>query len=91
MIVPIVELKKFKKYGFKKCKGEYGKQNCYYLCVSRGIQMIFLSPKIVDIMPWEENDPRVHTKPNCRYRDTRTALEIVLQLVKHGMIDVKLF
>lgn len=91
MVVPIAELKEFKKYGFKKCKGEYGKQNCYYLCVSRGVQMIFLSPKIVEIMPWEENDPRVHTKPNCRYRDTRTALEIVLQLVKHRMIDVKLF
>ena len=84
MIIPIVDMKEFEKIGFKKCKKPYDK--CYYLCVARGIKMIFLSPVMVDIMKWEENDPRIHKKPNCRYRDCRTALEIVVEMAKNNMI-----
>ena len=84
MIIPIVDMKEFEKIGFKKCKKPYDK--CYYLCVARGIKMIFLSPVMVDIMKWEENDPRIHKRPNCKYRDCRTALEIVVEMVKNNMI-----
>lgn len=34
MLIPKVEAKEFEKFGFKKCKGEYGKNGCYYLCVA---------------------------------------------------------
>ena len=44
MINPTKPIEEYKKYGFKKCKGEYGKNHCYYLCVKDGNQMIFLSP-----------------------------------------------
>lgn len=43
MLRPKVDVKEFEKHGFKKCKGEYGKIGCYYLCVSRGVKMIFVS------------------------------------------------
>lgn len=84
MIVPIVDIKEFEKVGFKKCKKPYDK--CYYLCVAKGIQMIFLSPVMVDIIKWKEDDPRIHKRPNCRYRDCRTALEIVVEMAKNNMI-----
>lgn len=35
MLIPKVEAKEFEKFGFKKCKGEYGKNGCYYLCVQK--------------------------------------------------------
>ena len=84
MLIPIVDMKEFEKVGFKKCKKPYDK--CYYLCVARGIQMIFLSPVMVDIIKWNDDDPRIHKNPNCRFRDKRTALEIVVELVKNNMV-----
>lgn len=87
MLVPAVDLKEFEKFGFKKCKGEYGKIGCYYLCVSRGIKMIFISSVIVDVQNWEQDDPRIHKRANCRYSDIRTAMDILCELIKVGMID----
>lgn len=84
MIKPIVDIKEFEKAGFKKCRKPY--DSCYYLCVSRGIQMIFLSPVMIDIIKWKNDDPRIHKKANCRYRDRRTALEIVVEMAQKGMI-----
>ena len=49
MLIPKVKAKEFEKFGFKKCKGEYGKNGCYYLCVSRGCKMLFVSPAIFDV------------------------------------------
>ena len=73
-----------KKIGFKKCKKPY--DMCYYLCFARGVQYIFLSPKMLDINKWENNDPRIHKNANCRYRDGRTALEIVVEMAKNNMV-----
>ena len=84
MLIPIVDIKEFEKAGFKKCKKPYDR--CYYLCVAKGIQMIFLSPVMIDIIKWKEDDPRIHKRPNCRYSDGRTALEIVVEMAKINMI-----
>ena len=73
MLIPTVPVKEFKKFGFKKCVGEYGKSECYYLCVARGTKMLFVSNK----------------KPNCRYRDKRTYLDIIYELIKAGMLKSK--
>lgn len=89
MLKPTKPIETYKKYGFKKCKGEYGKNNCYYLCVSKGYEMIFLSPEMIDILPWKDYDPRIHEKPNCKYKDCRTALDIVCELVIHGLAMVE--
>lgn len=89
MLKPTKSIETYKEYGFKKCKGEYGKNNCYYLCVSKGCKMIFLSPVMIDILPWKDFDPRIHKKPNCRYNDCRTALDIVCELAIYGLVMVE--
>lgn len=89
MIKPTKPIETYEDYGFKKCKGEYGKNGCYYLCVARGCKMIFLSKECVSILDWEDKDPRIHTKPNCRYSDQRTALDIVVELAIYGLVSTK--
>ena len=86
MLVPIKDMNEFEKIGFKKCKKPYNM--CYYLCFARGVQYIFLISKMLDINKWEDNDPRIHKKANCRYRDGRTALEFMCELVKKGYVSL---
>lgn len=86
MLIPKVKAKEFEKFGFKKCKGEYGKSGCYYLCVSRGCKMLFASNVIFDVNDWKDNDPRIHKYANCRYRDNRTYLDIIYELIKADML-----
>lgn len=89
MIKPTKPIETYKQYGFKKCKGEYGKSHCYYLCVSRGNQMIFLSPLMIEIIPWVDSDIRIHKNANCRYKDNRTAIEIICEMAIDGLIKVE--
>lgn len=86
MLIPIKNMKEFEKIGFKKCKKPY--DGCYYLCFAKGVQYIFLSPKMLDINKWKDDDPRIHKRPNCRYRDGRTALEFMCELVKEGYVSL---
>ena len=89
MIKPTKPIEEYKKYGFKKCKGEYGKNHCYYLCVKDGNQMIFLSPLRIEIIPWIYDDPRIHKNANCRYKDNRTSIEIICEMAISGLIKVE--
>lgn len=86
MLKPNVDVKKFEKFGFKPCKGIEKELKCYYLCVARGVKMLFVSPVIFDIQDWEDNDPRIHSVPNCKYRDHRTSTDILYQLIKADML-----
>ena len=89
MLKPTKPIETYEEYGFKKCKGEYGKNNCYYLCVSKGCEMIFISPVMIDILPWRDDDPRIHKNANCKYKDIRTALDIVCEMVGYGVATVE--
>ena len=90
MLKPSVDVKEFEKYGFKKCKGDYGKAGCYYLCVNRGTAMIFVSSYMYDIIGWSKFDPRIHKNPNCTgTRDMRTALDITYELIKADMLTME--
>ena len=86
MLVPKVKAKEFVKYGFNRCKGIPRDSECYYLCVARGNKMIFVSDVCFSINDWKKGDPRIHKDANCRYRDNRTALDILYQLVKDDML-----
>ncbi len=86
MLKPTVKASEFKKYGFKRCKGTLKESECYYLCVARGKKMLFVSNVCFCVNDWEENDPRIHKKANCRYKDARTALDIVYELIKADML-----
>lgn len=89
MLIPKAKAKEFEKFGFKKCKGEYGKGGCYYLCVARGCKMLFVSPAIFGVNEWRENDPRIHKDANCQYGDHRTYLDIIYELIKADLLASK--
>ena len=78
--------KDFEKFGFKRCKGIPKDAECYYLCVARGCKMLFVSDVCFNVNDWEHNDPLVHKRPNCKYRDKRTYLDIVYELIKADML-----
>ena len=77
MLIPNVDMKEFKKFGFKPCRGIPRKLQCYYLCVARGNNFIFISPESFSIENWWKHDSMIHASPNCKYRDTRTAIDIL--------------
>lgn len=85
MLIPTVEVKEFKKFGFKPCKGIPRSWQCYYLCVVRGCKFIFVSPKCFLIEEWRKGDSRIHEKPNY-IRGKITAIDILYDLIKAGML-----
>lgn len=86
MLVPLKPLMNNpEQYGFKRCKKPYN--NCWYLCFARGIKMILLSKYMIDVVDWKDDDPRIHSRANCKYRDDRTALDYVCELIKLGVVD----
>ena len=87
MLIPKTKAKDFERFGFKKCKGEYGKNGCYYLCVARGVKMLFVSDVCFEVMDWGKHDPRIHKNANCRYNDNRTYLDIIYELIKADMLE----
>lgn len=88
LLRPKVDMTEFEKFGFKKCNNIDKNHDCYYLCISRGVKMIFISPFIYDINDWVDDDPRIHERPNCKYRDPRTALDITYELIKADMLEM---
>jgi hypothetical protein len=69
MLSPKVKAKEFEKFGFKKCRKPYGGSECYYLCVSRGVKMLFVSDVCFAVNDWKEDDPRIHKNLDSRKRD----------------------
>ena len=43
---------------------------------------------MLNIVKWEGSDPRIHKNANCRYKDKRTALEFLCELVKEGYVSL---
>lgn len=86
MLKPNCKAKEFEKFGFKRCKGIAKESECYYLCVARGVKMLFVSDVCFAINDWTSDDPRIHKKANCRYRDNRDVLDIVYDLIKADML-----
>lgn len=86
MLVPLKKLiDNPEQYGFKQCKKPY--YNCYYRCFARGVKLMFLSKYMIDIIDWEDDDPRVHKRPNCLYRDNRTAEDYLCELIQQDLVD----
>lgn len=86
MLKPKVKAREFERFGFKRCKGIPKELECYYLCVTRGCKMLFVSDSYFGVNDWDKNDPRIHKDANCRYKDMRTALDIVYELIKADML-----
>ena len=62
---PRVSEREFSKFGFRKCKGEYGRNGCYYTLVFADNKMLFVSKEIFDVFDISDDDPRIHK--NRRY------------------------
>lgn len=85
MLIPKVKAKQFEDYGFKRCKKPY--DGLYYLCVSRGCKVLFISNSFFGIFDWTQDDPRIHKNANCKYRDKRDWLDITYDLIKAGLLE----
>ena len=86
MLIPKVKAREFERFGFKRCKGIPKESECYYLCIARGCKMLFVSDSYFGVNDWNKDDPRIHKDANCRYRDNRTALDIIYELIKADML-----
>lgn len=62
---PRVPEREFSKFGFRKCKGEYGRNGCYYTLVRADNKMLFVSKVIFEVFDISDDDPRIHK--NRRY------------------------
>lgn len=87
MIIPKVKASEFERFGFKRCKGIPKELECYYLCIARGCKMLFVSDSYFGVNDWNKDDPRIHKRPNCRYTDTRTELDVIYELIKANMLE----
>ena len=87
MLKPKVGTKEFEKFGFEKCKGNYGKLGLYYLCVAKGCRVLLVSGTKFSVIPWLDNDPRIHKKPNCNFNDKRDYMDIICALIKADMLE----
>lgn len=88
MLKPTVPVEKFvSDAGFKRCKKPY--DTCAYLCVSCGAKMIFVSKVMLAVNDWDDRDPRIHKRANCKYRDKRDVYDIMYQLIKAGMVKAE--
>lgn len=86
MLVPLKTLiDNPEEFGFRRCKQPY--YNCWYRCFARGIKMMFLSRYMIDIIDWKDDDPRIHKRANCAYRDIRTAEDYLCELIQQGLVD----
>lgn len=81
--------KQLLEYGFKRCRKPY--DIFWYICIARGIKVIYTSPgNQIIVQDWEDNDPRIHNRPNCKYRSLRTAEDILYDLIVDGYVESKL-
>lgn len=87
MLKPKVEMSEFEKFGFKRCKGEYGKAGLYYLCVAKGCKTFFVSKATFLVCDWDKFDPRIHKNPNCRYSDSRDMWDMLHEMIQNDWLE----
>lgn len=80
---PRVPEREFSKFGFRKCKGMYGKSGCYYTLVRADNKMLFVSKELFMVFDISDDDPRTHK--NRRYlKTTEDSYFVVKELTEKG-------
>ena len=80
---PCVLEHEFSKFGFRKCKGMYGRSGCYYMLVRTDNKILFASKKVFMVFDIDDNDPRIHK--NRRYLKTMAdSYFVVKELTEKG-------
>lgn len=62
----------------------------YYLCIAKGVLVIYIGEGIF-VQHWEDDDPRIHKRPNCRYRSDDTVTDILFDMIQDGFVVKKPF
>lgn len=86
MLMPKVKANEFKKFGFKRCKGIPKESECYYLCIARGLKMLFVSDVCFCVNDWHENDPRIH-KRLIAIIEIENSIRCTYELIKADMLE----
>lgn len=75
----------FSKFGFRKCKGMYGRNGCYYTLIRADNKMLFVSKEVFMVFDISDDDPRIHK--NRRYLKTRgDSYCVVINLAEKGFL-----
>ena len=83
---PRVPEHEFGNFGFRKCKGEYGRYGCYYMLVRADDKMIFASKELLAVLNISDSDPRIHK--NRRYLKTEgDSYCVIKDLTEKGFFE----
>lgn len=83
---PRVSEREFSKFGFRKCKGTYGRSGCYYMLVRTDNKMLFASKELFMVFDISDDDPRIHK--NRRYLKTMAdSYFVVKELTEKGFFQ----
>lgn len=83
---PRVPEREFSKFGFRKCKGMYGRNGCYYTLVRADNKMLFISKVAFMVFDIDDNDPRIHK--NRMYLETMAnSYLVVKELTEKGFFQ----
>ena len=82
-----VDLKELEKYGFYSYK--FSRTITYwYRCFAYGCKVIVINMyRELLIQDWQDNDPRLHAKPKCHYKDRTAVDELLYDLINGGLIE----
>ena len=73
--------------GLDNAKERQKKTNVITYAFQGAAKCFFVSPVMFDVNEWKDDDPRIHKSANCRYRDQRTYLDIIHDLIKADMLE----
>jgi hypothetical protein len=83
---PRVPEHEFSNFGFRKCKGKYGRYGCYYMLVRADDKVIFASKEILTVFDFSNDDPRIHK--NRRYLKTEgNSYCVIKDLTEKGFFE----
>lgn len=83
---PRVSEREFSKFGFRKCKGEYGRNGCYYTLVRADNKMLFVSKKIFEVFDISDDDPRIHK--NRSYFNTIVGISAKFRIDSYYVVKI---
>lgn len=83
---PRVPEREFSKFGFRKCKGTYGRSGCYYMLVRTDNKMLFVSKELFMVFNISDDDPRIHK--NRRYFNNIVHLSVKVRVDSYYVVKI---
>lgn len=86
MLIPKVKAKEFENSDLRNVRVNM-ERTVVIIFAFQGDAKCFCEQCDFDVNDWINNDPRIHKDANCRYRDHRTYLDIIYELIKADMLE----